>query len=90
MASVRADTKKREPKEKIVCILDDLDLSWYPSEIKYAAQLWHQGMSIWEMAEILRPLDDSDNAADEVALLVIHMARQEIIRNRENGMMGSN
>lgn len=90
MASVRADAIKRNPKEKLVCVLDDLDLSWYPAEIQYAAQLYREGKSIWDMARILRPLDQGQNANDEVAILIVHMARQGIIKGRDSGFMGVN
>ena len=90
MASVRADTMKREAKSRLIPILDDMDLSWYPAEIQYAAQLYREGKSILDMARILRPLDQSENAEDEVALLIVHMARQGLIKGRDSGCMGMN
>ena len=86
MASVQADALKRNPKEKLVFVLDDLDLSWYPAEIEYAAQLWKEGKSIWDMAQILRPLDKNENAEDEVGLLIMHMMRQGIVTEKNYGL----
>ena len=88
MASVRADALKRKPKNELVTILDDLDFSWYQSEIEYAAHLYNQGTPIDTMAAILRPTDKIEDANTEIALLIIDMARKDVITPRKSGIFG--
>ena len=89
MASVRADIKKRRPDERLISILDDLDLSWHPAEVVEAVEMRVAGNSIYTMAAKLRPCDKKQDAIDEVALLIMHLKRQKLIKVRKNGLFGN-
>ena len=89
MACSRTEKLKTRPKSKLVIILDDLDFSWTKLEVAKAILMWRNGYSLGEMAKQLRPYDGVKNAIDEVALLIMHLARQGKVGPREGGIFGS-
>lgn len=89
MASIAADKRKSNPKSELIMILDDLDFSWTKREIQQAIFMWTSGYSIVDMAKKLRPHDSKQNGTDEVALLIMHLGRQEKIEPREGGVFGN-
>lgn len=78
MACEQADKLKLRPQE-LVIILDDLDFSWTKEEMREAIKMYKAGAKIDLMAKVLRPKDKLCNAIDEVALLIMHLARQDLI-----------
>lgn len=87
MSSQIQDGKKKTLKDKVIIILDELDFSWYPWEIEKAIKLWDSGLDIITMAEILRP-DSPQDAIDEVFMLLLHLAREGQICEREGKLFG--
>ena len=90
MASVNAELAKRDIKEELVIILDDLDLSWTKDQVDKTEMMWKSGFSLEYMAKWLRPHDNEEDAEDEVALLVMHLKRQGKIQERSGGYAGFN
>ena len=74
-------------------ILEDIDFYWPRDKIQTAIQLWQENTPIEDMVEKLRPARSCgarvsyDRRADEVALLLMHLARQGKISLREGGIM---
>lgn len=79
MACTQADKRKMRPKEKLIPILDDLDQSWTKREMRQAAMMYKNNVSLENMAKLLRPHDRLNNAVDEVALLIMHLGRQGMV-----------
>ena len=80
-----------------VIILDDLDFCWSKSDIKKVTEMWLAGEKFPDIVETARPYSRKgegnksssyDSRADEVALLLIHLARQGIIKRRKGGVLG--
>ena len=79
---MRVDKTKRCPKAELYIACDDLDFSWYHWEIEAVTEWWNGGLCITEIAEML------DRDCDEVAILLIDLARKEKIQPREGGIWG--
>jgi hypothetical protein len=77
------DKWKLRPEAELVIALDDLDFSWYPKEITFVQQTWKQGLHIAEIAKKL------DRDQDEVAALIMHLARRGKIKLRKGGVFGN-
>ncbi|MEG6615365.1 hypothetical protein V6C27_02830 [Peptococcaceae bacterium 1198_IL3148] len=86
------DSLKLRPKEELKIALYDLDFSWYHWEIEQVIELWNEGVSIEDIALQVRPAKNGiktrDDAVDEVALLIMHLRRQGMIRHRTGGAWG--
>ena len=82
MNRVLADLRKRRPREKLYIALSELDFSWYPDEVEQVAQFWRDGPHIAKIAEML------ERDIDEVAVLIMDLARKNKIRRRKNGVLG--
>ncbi len=82
MNRVLADSRKRRPREELYIALSELDFSWYPGEVEQVAQLWRKGLHIAKIAEML------ERDIDEVAVLIMDLARKNKIRRRKNGVLG--
>lgn len=76
------DLAKWRPKSRLVIILDDLDLSFYPWELKEIADMWGDGWSVKRMAK------HYDKDPDEIVLALMHLARQRVIDRRPGGALG--
>lgn len=77
------DIMKLRPKSELVIILEDLDFSWYANEIDKVKSLWKYGWHIKDIAKTVK------RDQDEVATLVMHLARQGRIRRRRMGVLGN-
>jgi len=78
----RTDRLKLRPKPELVIALDDLDFSWFPAEVEKVKKLWAYG---WHIADITRQVKRDQ---DEVAVLIMHLARLGKIENRTGGVFG--
>lgn len=67
---------------KAVIVLEDLDFVWRESEVNEAAEMWKMGIPIDLIAK------NFGRDIDEVALLIMHLSRQGIIRKRKGGVFG--
>lgn len=76
------DRRKCRPKQNLYIALMDLDFSWFPSEVEQVQQLWQAGEHIADIAQQLR------RDEDEVAILIIDLARQGKVQERKNGAYG--
>ena len=79
----RFDRLKLRPKKELIIVLDDLDFSWLPAEVAKVKKLWDFG---WHIADIAAKVKRDQ---DEVAILIMHLARQRGIRKRKMGVLGS-
>lgn len=80
--SRRADLRKRQPREELYIALSELDFSWYHAEVEKIKKLWAYGLHIAKIAEML------ERDIDEVAVLIMDLARKNKIRRRKNGVLG--
>lgn len=74
---------KLRPKETLVIALDDLDLSFTKAEIGAVLDFWGEGVHIADIAEEL------NRDQDEIAVLIMHLARKGKIQNRKRGVLGN-
>ena len=80
--SRKNDSRKMRPREELYIALSELDFSWYPGEVEQVAQLWRDGIHIADIAEKMK------RDIDEVAILIMDLARRDVIEPRKNGAMG--
>lgn len=78
----RADKLKLRPHTKLIIALDDMDFSWFPAEVNKVKSLWDFG---WHIADIAKTVKRNQ---DEVALLIMHLARKGKIQKRKGGVLG--
>lgn len=76
------DKFKLRPKQKLVIALDDLDFTWLPSEIALVKTMWDFGYHIADIAAKVK------RDQDEVAVLIMHLARKGKIEKRKTGVLG--
>ena len=76
------DIKRLNTKQEFVIALDDLSFEWTRDEIKTAITMYNDGCSIRDMALKVRPYTTESNSLDEVAILIMHLARQNKIKPR--------
>jgi hypothetical protein len=75
------DKWKLRPPELIIA-LEDLDFSFLPEEAETTKKMWHDGKHIADIAEKLQ------RDIDEIAILIMHMARRGEIEKRKSGALG--
>jgi hypothetical protein len=80
--SRKNDSRKMRPREELYIALSELDFSWYPGEVEQVAQLWREGIHIADIAEKIK------RDIDEVAILIMDLARRDVIEPRKNGVAG--
>jgi len=71
--------KLRPSELYIACI--DMDFSWYPAEVRQVAEDYAAGVSLLDMADKLR------REPDEVAILIMDLARKGRIVPRKRGVV---
>lgn len=77
-----ADKWKLRPAERLHIACEDLDLSFTAQEVWDVIRWWNEGLSYDAMA------DGLDRDADEVAILLIDLARSGRIQKRRGGCRG--
>ena len=77
-----ADKWKLRPTERLHFACEELDLSFRQQEVWDVIRWWREGMSYDAMADSL------DRDADEVAILLIDLARTGRIEKRRGGCRG--
>lgn len=76
----KPDRTKKDTSMTI--ILESLDFSWTDADMQTFREMWRAGVSLIEIAEKL------NRPTDEVALLVLHEAREGTIQPRAGGLWG--
>ncbi len=78
------DKTKLRPQVLLYTALSDgnFDFTWYPHEVTTVINRWNEGSHISDIAEEL------DRDTDEVAVLIIDLARKGKIGRREGGVYG--
>ena len=76
------EMKRAYPKEKVEPLLDNYDISAYPSEKRICCQMYHEGKSIFEICERL------NRPQIEVAVLIMDQADKGKIKPRPSGLFG--
>jgi len=79
---MNVDKRKLRPQERLHIACDGLDLSFTAQEVWDVTRWWREGMSYDQMADSL------DRDADEVAILLIDLARTGRIEKRRGGCRG--
>ena len=77
------DKAKLQPRERLYIACEDLDLSWYHHEVRQVIADWEAGVPLGDMASRL------GRDPDEVAILLMDLARQGRIKPREGGVYGA-
>ena len=78
----RLDKIKLRPKDELVIALEDLDFSWYRCEVDIVKKMWKSGKHIAEIARAVK------RDQDEVAILIMHLAKNNEIKKRKGGVFG--
>lgn len=81
--TTRLDPLKLRPRAQLTVLLDQLDLTATPNELHTVRDGWQSGDSVGDIAERLK------RDPDEVAIMVMHMARQLRIGPRPGGAYGT-
>lgn len=81
--NARHDALKLRPRSQLTVLLDQLDLTATPHELRTVRDGWQSGDSVGDMAERLK------RDPDEVALMIMHLARQLRIGPRPGGAYGT-
>lgn len=89
MACHKEDMKQCYLRESVEIALLDLNFSFTQTQIKLAIEAWNMGMSIEEMAKLVRPFDRKGDAIDETAILIMHLKRRGKIKSRKGGILGN-
>jgi len=76
------DRTKLRPRAELIIALETLDFSWFKWEVKEVAKLWTDGHHIADIAKQMQ------RHKDEVAVLIMDLARKQKIRNRGRGVYG--
>jgi len=71
-----------EKRQKIYIALEDMNFFWCAKEVKHIAALWESGTSIKTIAQTFQ------READELAVLIMDLARKGKISKREGGVFG--
>lgn len=74
---------KLRPPVRLHIALADLDFSWYPHEVLKVRKMWQAGAHIEDIAKAVK------RDCDEVAVLLIDLARDGKIQRRQLGIYGS-
>lgn len=80
--STRRDAHKRFPPEQLYTVLSELDFTWYHDEVERVIRWWRNGTALGEMSEKL------NRDPDEVAILLMDLARAKRIKERQGGVYG--
>ena len=70
------------PRERLYIACDDMDFSWTEKAVNRVNQMWKAGAHITAIARAVR------RPADEVALLIMSLAREGKIEPRPGGVFG--
>ena len=73
---------KLRPPVPLHIALADLDFSWYPHEVLKVRKMWQTGARIEDIAKAV------NRDCDEVAILLIDLARHGKIQRRRLGIYG--
>lgn len=77
------DRLKLRPQSELIIALDDLDLSFTREETEAVLDFWGEGKHIADIAEHMK------RDQDEVAVLIMHLARRGKIAKRKMGVFGN-
>lgn len=77
-----SDYRKLRPQEELYIACDDLDFSWYPAEIEVVTGLWEQGAPLLVISKAI------ERDMDDIAVLLISLAREKRITPRPGGVFG--
>ncbi len=70
-------------QSQMVIALEELNFLWNIREVKRVEKWWEDGMSIWDMGREL------GRDPDEVAILIMDLMRNGIIKYRKGGALGN-
>ena len=69
-------------KDEVTVILEDVEFAWKKKDMDLVVKLWRYNKSIKYIIERI------DRDGDEVFLLLLHLARNGLIKKRENFIWG--
>ena len=74
--------------DKLVIILDELKFDWKESQLQKIAHFWNEGYSISYMTRYFNGKSKLAIRQIEVALVIMHLDFNGIIKSRPGGMLG--
>ena len=77
------DIRKLRPTSELYIALADLDFSFYPDEMEKVIESWRAGVEIAEIAQSL------NREIDEIAILIMDLARKNKVEKRRGGVFGN-
>lgn len=83
--SINYDMAKSYPKNQLIVMLEQYDLTTTRDEINQVKRLWNQGKSIYDIADTIRP---TPRGRTETFLLLLHMADTGVIAKRDGMIWG--
>lgn len=72
----------KHERKNIIVALEDLDFIWCEEEVKEVIEMWERGIPLDMIAS------NFDRDQDEVAILIMHLARKNQIKPRVGGIFG--
>jgi hypothetical protein len=82
MANQVLDCLKTRPQAELYIALEDLDFSWYESEIDRVIEMWQRGAHIEIIANTLK------RTQEEVLILLLDLAMRDKIKLRYGSVWG--
>lgn len=69
--------------DEVEIILDDVEFAWRKSDITEVVKMWNKGEGIKYIASKV------DRNIDETFLLLLHLAREDVIKKRDSFIWGN-
>lgn len=82
MAGRPMESYYAEARKCRVIVLEELDFIWDQEELDDMAFCWREGKSVKTIAKRFK------RDPDEILLALMHLAREDRIKQRESGLMG--
>jgi hypothetical protein len=70
------------PRRNRVIVLEDMNFIWEQSDLREIKKMWKMNLSVKYMADYF------DRDPDEILLALIHLAKDDRIKNRIYGLKG--
>lgn len=74
--------------DKLVIILDELKFDWKESQLQKITEFWENGYSLHYMTKYFGRRSELGIRQIEVALAIMHLDLNGIIKERPGGMLG--
>ncbi|WP_026572481.1 hypothetical protein [Bacillus sp. UNC438CL73TsuS30] len=72
---------QREPRQNRIIVCEDMDFVWDKPELKALKKMWEKELSVNYIADYF------DRDPDEILVALIHLARNDKIARRKEGLV---